>query len=285
MCSILWWILYNWEALGCIFSNLSLDSCIGNKGEKERWRKAALHPWNLSQESRGTLCISFAFLAFGGCGLLYEIDLTGFGGTDLTGYGNRPDRFVPKVGTCSGGSLHMCRGSSCLFWWFVLFAWAWFCLGCVELLPLPKGFETCLLQVILLFAFSRLSIACWSFFLFVSFLFFLFSDYQMCVLSMHSSRGRLRTMRGSRTGGWSLPVVMSDWQRCVDWFLAKYCMWRLRLDSCWCRWRTSAKGHCRWGLQVWRRQVGLVRGTRWPAGSSEGRMVARTARWSRWTIS
>jgi hypothetical protein len=24
----------------------------------------------------------------------------------------------------------------------------------------------------------------------------------MCVLSMHSSRGRLRTMCGSRTGGW-----------------------------------------------------------------------------------
>jgi hypothetical protein len=27
-------------------------------------------------------------------------------------------------------------------------------------------------------------------------------------LSMHSSRGRLRTMCGSRTGGWSLPGVM-----------------------------------------------------------------------------
>jgi hypothetical protein len=27
---------------------------------------------------------------------------------------------------------------------------------------------------------------------------------------------------------------------------------------------------------MWRRQVGLVRGTRWPAGSSAGRMVART---------
>jgi hypothetical protein len=28
-----------------------------------------------------------------------------------------------------------------------------FCLGCVEPLPLPKGSDTCLLQVILLFAF------------------------------------------------------------------------------------------------------------------------------------
>jgi hypothetical protein len=87
-------------------------------------------------------------------------------------------------------------------------------------------------------------------------------------------------MCGSRTGGWSLPSVMSDWQCCVDWFFNKYCGCRLRLDWCWCRWRTSAKGRCWWGLQVWRRQVGLVRGTRWPAGSSAGRMVARTARWS-----
>jgi hypothetical protein len=32
----------------------------------------------------------------------------------------------------------------------------------------------------------------------------------VCVLSMHSSRERLRTMCGSRTGGWSLPCWMSD---------------------------------------------------------------------------
>jgi hypothetical protein len=47
------------------------------------------------------------------------------------------------------------------------------------------------------------------FLLVVSFFPFLFG-YQMCVLSMQSSRGRLRTMCGSRTGGWSLPDVMSD---------------------------------------------------------------------------
>jgi hypothetical protein len=101
------------------------------------------------------------------------------------------------------------------------------------------------------------------------------------VLLMHSSRGRLRTMCGSRTSGWSLPSVMSDWQRCVGWLLAKYCSCRLWLDWCWCRWRTSAKGRRPWGLQVWRRQVGLVRGTRWPAASSAGCMVARTAGRSR----
>jgi hypothetical protein len=49
-----------------------------------------------------------------------------------------------------------------------------FGLGCVELLPLPKGSETCLLQVILLFAFLWLSIACWSF-SFYLFLFLFFS--------------------------------------------------------------------------------------------------------------
>jgi hypothetical protein len=56
----------------------------------------------------------------------------------------------------------------------------------------------------------------------------------------------LRTRCGSRTGGWSLPCMMSDWQHCMDWFLVKYCRCRLQLDSCWCRWRTSAKGRCRW---------------------------------------
>jgi hypothetical protein len=35
----------------------------------------------------------------------------------------------------------------------LLFSYAWFCLGCVEPFPLPKRLETCLLQVILLFAF------------------------------------------------------------------------------------------------------------------------------------
>jgi hypothetical protein len=48
-------------------------------------------------------------------------------------------------------------------------------------------------------------------FLFIHFFSFLFlSGYYICVLSMRSSMGRLRTMCGSRTGGWSLPSVMSD---------------------------------------------------------------------------
>jgi hypothetical protein len=40
-----------------------------------------------------------------------------------------------------------------LLWWSALFACDLFCRRCVDLLPLPKGSETCLLQVILLFAF------------------------------------------------------------------------------------------------------------------------------------
>jgi hypothetical protein len=63
-----------------------------------------------------------------------------------------------------------------------------FCLRCVESLPLPKGSETCLLQVIFLFAFVWLSIACWSFFLFISFL-FLFSQVTICVCCQCTRQG------------------------------------------------------------------------------------------------
>jgi hypothetical protein len=58
-------------------------------------------------------------------------------------------------------------------------------------IALPKGTETFLFEVILFFALFRLSIACLSSFVCFFFLFLLYC--QMCVLSMHSSRGRLRT--------------------------------------------------------------------------------------------
>ena len=51
----------------------------------------------------------------------------------------------------------------------------------------------------------KVELLCFSFFLFS-----LSEFYSRCVLSMHSSRGRLRAMCGSRAGGWSLPGVMSD---------------------------------------------------------------------------
>jgi hypothetical protein len=77
-----------------------------------------------------------------------------------------------------------------------------FCLGCVEPLPLPKGSETCLLQVILLFAFPLAFDRLLEFLLVVSFLFLLSLVTKTCVLSMHSSRGRLRAcvVRGSVVG-------------------------------------------------------------------------------------
>jgi hypothetical protein len=68
------------------------------------------------------------------------------------------------------------------------------------------------LSLCLYLAFDRLLEFLFIRFFHYSFLF----GYYMSVLSMHSSRGRLRTMCGLRTGGWSLPGVMSDEQRCVD---------------------------------------------------------------------
>jgi hypothetical protein len=145
---------------------------------------------------KGELVHFFCIFGFWRCGLLCEIDLTGFGW-------NRSDRFwEPAWPVCAQvwhlftGSLHVCRGSSCLLWWFVLFAWAWFCLGCVESLPLPKGSETCLLQVILIFAFLGFrSLVEVSFYLFL--LFFLLSLFTKCVCCQWTHQG-------------------GDWGPCVD---------------------------------------------------------------------
>jgi hypothetical protein len=106
------------------------------------------------------------------------------------------------------GSLHSCFGSSlsrlellCAFlfcrWCRALLpqleesaSWA-FCLGCVELSPLPQGTETLSLKWSY-FGFCSTLITCLSsLFVFSSSLFYEFVT--MCVLSMQSSRGRLRT--------------------------------------------------------------------------------------------
>jgi hypothetical protein len=286
------------------FSHFWLDSCIANKGEKFGLEKACcthLEGFQLVSSYFWALAVSkvasvwpmkgtgltgivprcWAILPTGLTGEGDRFDQSGLGCFSCLVWWSEPHAFIQGELHWFSGSLHVCRGSSLCFSGFGLvvctICLSIVCLGCVELLPMPKGSETCLLQVILLFAFVWLPIACWSFFLFVFFSFL--SSYYICVLSRHSSRGRLRTMCGLRTGRWSLPGVMSDWQRCVDWFFAKY-RCRLRLDWCWCRWRTSAKGRSRWGLQVWWRQVGFLRGTRWPTESSVGRMVAWTTRWS-----
>jgi hypothetical protein len=208
------------------FFNFWLDSCIANKGEKfdlemacwthlEGFQVVSSHFWSL-------LCTGLTGVSAEPVQIL---------GTGLTGGDDRSDRCMLKLlqqpcfqlvcmhrpggGALVQGELGCVQGEL-----FVVFE-LWFrgsrsllelgfCLGCVEPLPLPKGSEACLLQVILLFAFVRLSIACWSSFLFVSFLFLFSLVTIVWVLSMHSTRGRWRTMCGSRTGGWSLPCVMND---------------------------------------------------------------------------
>jgi hypothetical protein len=90
---------------------------------------------------------------------------------------------------CAGGAL---CGFRALDWWLVLFARAWFCLGCVEPLPVPKGSKTCLLQVILLCVFPLGFDHLLEFLLVVYFLFLSSLVTKICVLLMHSSRGRLR---------------------------------------------------------------------------------------------
>jgi hypothetical protein len=108
----------------------------------------------------------------------------------------------------------VCRGSSLWFSSFVLVVCA-LCLSIVlprmcRVVALAEGVRDLSssgdLSLCLCLAFDRLLE-----FLFIRFFSFSFlSGYYMCVLLMHSSRGRLRTMCGSRTGGWSLPSVISD---------------------------------------------------------------------------
>jgi hypothetical protein len=100
-----------------MFSDLSLDSCTGNsKGEKEWWRKVALHPGTYPKSQGGACAFLFHFWFLGGVVCCTKLvlpilvtGLTGFGGTGLTDIGNWPDRFVPRVGTCSGGAC-ICTG-------------------------------------------------------------------------------------------------------------------------------------------------------------------------------
>jgi hypothetical protein len=93
--------------------------------------------------------------------------------------------------------------------------------------------------------FLWLSIDCWS--SFGRFFYFSFSPVtkHVCVVNA-LIKGEIESLCGSRTGGWSLSGVMSDWQCGVDWLLAKYCRCKLLLDWCRCRWRTSANGPCEW---------------------------------------
>jgi hypothetical protein len=205
MCSILWWIVYTWEALGCMFSNLSLDSCIGNKGEKERWRKVALHPRTYPKSQGGACAFLLHFWLLGGvvcCVKSVWLILT----TGRTGLGNRSDRFCSQCWHLFRGSMHMCVGALVCFGGLCSLLELAFDSVVSSRCPCLRGpslssFKwSCSLP---LFGFRSLVWVT----LVVSFLFPFLFGYQLCVFSMHSSRGRLRTMCGSRTGGWLLPGV------------------------------------------------------------------------------
>jgi hypothetical protein len=79
-----------------------LIHALATRGRKKGGEKLHCIPRNYPKSQGGACAFLLHFLAFVGCGLLYEIGLTGFGGTGLTSFGNRPDRFVPRVGSCSG---------------------------------------------------------------------------------------------------------------------------------------------------------------------------------------
>jgi hypothetical protein len=118
-------------------------------------------------------------------------------------------------GSCTGSvGVCMCaRGALCgfraLVWWSFALCLSLFSLCCVEPLPLPKGTETCLLQVILIFAFPLAFDRLLKFLLVVSFLFLFSLVLNVCVVNA-LIKGEIEDPCGSRTGGWSLPGVMSD---------------------------------------------------------------------------
>jgi hypothetical protein len=100
------------------FSNLSLDSCIGNKGRKNGGEKLHCIPGTYPKSQGGACAFLLHFWLLGGVVCctksvrpILVTGLTGIGGTGLTGFGNRPDRFVPRVGTCSGG-VCICAGGA-----------------------------------------------------------------------------------------------------------------------------------------------------------------------------
>jgi hypothetical protein len=83
---------------------------LATRGRKKGGEKLHCIPGTYPKSQGGACAFILHFWLLGG-GLLYEIGLTGFGGTGLTGFGNRPDRFVPRVGTCSGG-VCICAGGA-----------------------------------------------------------------------------------------------------------------------------------------------------------------------------
>jgi hypothetical protein len=170
MCSILCWILFIWEA----FRRFSggFEPFLGSPHRSNR-------PRSLVEPVR-------VLVLFTCCTPVWPVVLTG-----LTDQGWVAAAALFQVVFCMHSSRGcICSRGACMCAGGALcVAWALFCLGCVEPLPLPKGSETCLLQVILLFAFVWLSIACWSFFLLISF--FLFSLVTLCGYCQCTHQGEI----------------------------------------------------------------------------------------------
>jgi hypothetical protein len=199
--------------------------------------------------------------------------------------------------------MHLFRGSlhSCI--WELFFAWVLvvlFCWWCRALLPHLE--ELAILEHFISVVSSRCPFLRglrffslkWSFlgfclafdhlfeFLFRLFSFFLFSLNWLLVCVVNALiKGEIedRSVRGPVDGRswlwWVIDnVVWTDsWPSIAGAGCVLICV---RAGEEWER-----KVYALWGLRGVERQVGLTRGTQWPARSSAGRMVARKARWSR----
>jgi hypothetical protein len=109
------------------FQICALIHALATRGRKEGGEKLLCIPGTYSK-SQGELVHFFCIFGFWGCGLLCEIGLTGLENRSDPFWWNRSDRFwEPDRPVCAQvwhlfrGSMHMCRGSSCMLWRFVLF--------------------------------------------------------------------------------------------------------------------------------------------------------------------
>jgi hypothetical protein len=182
---------------------------------------------------KGELVHFFWIFGFWGSGLLYEIGLAGFGNRSNRFWWNRSDRFwEPAWPVCAQswhlfrGSVHMCRGSSCLLWWFVLFGWAWFVSDVSSRCPCLKGSRLVFFKWSCSFPFSAFDRLLESLFLFVSF--FLFSLITKCVCCQCTHQG----------GDWGPCVVRGPVDgRFLMWWAIDNVVW---IDS----WPSNAGAGC-----------------------------------------
>jgi hypothetical protein len=76
-----------------MFSNLSLDSCIGNKGRKKGGEKLHCIPRTYPKSQGGACAFILHFWILGGV-ICYSKAVRTVLATGLTGFGNRSDRFL-----------------------------------------------------------------------------------------------------------------------------------------------------------------------------------------------